>query len=238
MHVNKVSELFNRCVFLQTINVNDIIFNMFTYVEQVSIYSWMSWKFFIFRKLPANNQDFSEFREFPSKWKHCISLGGFQSNIYMSKLSYSAITQHYLAALPLSYSTLLHKDYNFHVEPASLFHWMQIYRVSHKKRNGGFSVACDLKVPYLFTSSYQATPAEENDTKIIKFDWVILILWPFVKTQSFSNFAWFLRPMSEGLCWEWPFIVVFWGSPLIRVNKRNTVQRDYPRHYNERLFPT
>ena len=44
-----------------------------------------------------------------------------------------------------------------------------IYRVSHKKRNGGFSVACDLKVPDLFTSSNQATPAEENDTKIIKF---------------------------------------------------------------------
>ena len=45
-----------------------------------------------------------------------------------------------------------------------------LYRVSHKKQNGGFSVACDLKVPYLFTSSNQATPAEENDTKIIKFD--------------------------------------------------------------------
>ena len=58
--------------------------------------------------------------------------------------------------------------------------------MSHKKRNGGFSVACDLKVPYIFTSSNQVTPAEENDTctKIIKFDWVILILWPFVKRQS------------------------------------------------------
>ena len=44
--------------------------------------------------------------------------------------------------------------------------------------------------------------------------------------------------MSEGLCWEWPSIVVFWGSPLIRVNKRNTVQRDSPKYYNERLFPT
>ena len=113
-----------------------------------------------------------------------------------------------------------------------------IYRVSHKKRNGGFSVACDLKVPYLSTSSNQATPAEENDTKIIKFDWVILILWPFVKTQSISKFARFLRPMSKGLCWEWPFIVVFWGSPLIHVSKRKAVQRDSPRHYNERLFPT
>ena len=116
--------------------------------------------------------------------------------------------------------------------------WISLYWVSQKKRNGGFSVPCKLKVLYLFTSLDQTSSAEENDTKIIKFDWVILILWPFVKTQSFSNFAWLLRPMSEGLCWEWPFIVVFWGSPLIRSNKKNTVQWDSPRHYNERLFPT
>ena len=44
---------------------------------------------------------------------------------------------------------------------------------------------------YLFTSLNQTSSAEENDIKIITFDWVILILWPFVKTQSFSNFAWF-----------------------------------------------
>ena len=36
---------------------------------------------------------------------------------------------------------------------------------------------------YLFTSLNQTSSAEENDTKIIKFDLVILILWPFVKTQ-------------------------------------------------------
>ena len=58
--------------------------------------------------------------------------------------------------------------------------------VSHKKRNGLFSVACNVKVPYLFTSPNQATPAEENDTKIIKFDCVILILWPFFKTVIFK----------------------------------------------------
>ena len=67
--------------------------------------------------------------------------------------------------------------------PFRMCHRTKLYRVSHKKWNSGFSVACDLKVPYLFTSSNQATPAEENDTKIIKFDWVILILWPIVKTQ-------------------------------------------------------
>ena len=119
-----------------------------------------------------------------------------------------------------------------------LSYFKGIYRVSHKKRNGGFSVACDLKVPYLFTSSNQATLAEENDTKIIKFDWVILILCPFVKTQSFSNFAWFLPPMSEGLCWEWPFIVVFWGSHWsvstkeTRFNRipQNIKMKGYSRH--------
>ena len=113
-----------------------------------------------------------------------------------------------------------------------------LYRVSQKKRNGGFSVPSELKVLYLFTSKDQTSSAEENDTKIIKFGWVVLILCPLLEMRSFINFAWYLRPMSEGLCWEWPFIVVFWGSPLIRVNKRNTVQWDSPKYYNERLFPT
>ena len=45
-----------------------------------------------------------------------------------------------------------------------------IYRVSQKKRNGGFSVPCELKVLYLFTSLNQTSSAEENDTKVIKFD--------------------------------------------------------------------
>ena len=38
-----------------------------------------------------------------------------------------------------------------------------------KKRNGGFSVPCKLKVLYLFTLLDKASSAEENDTKIIKF---------------------------------------------------------------------
>ena len=52
----------------------------------------------------------------------------------------------------------------------------------------------------------KASSAEENDTKIIKFGWVILILCPLLEIQSFSNFAWFLRPMSEELCREKPSI--------------------------------
>ena len=102
--------------------------------------------------------------------------------------------------------------------------------MSHKKRNGGFSVPCDLKVPYLFTTSNKTTSAEENDTKIIEIGWVILILWPLLK-QSFSNFTWFLRPMSKELCREGPFMWLFEGSPLIRVNKRNTVQQGSTKHY-------
>ena len=73
------------------------------------------------------------------------------------------------------------KDYNsFDVE---LKFYMQndvLYRVSQKKRNGGFSVPCELKVLYLFTSVGQTSSAEVNNTKIIKFAWVVLILWPFL----------------------------------------------------------
>ena len=39
-----------------------------------------------------------------------------------------------------------------------------IYRVSHKKRNGGFSVHCEQKVVNIFTSLYKVSSAEENDT--------------------------------------------------------------------------
>ena len=84
-----------------------------------------------------------------------------------------------------------------------------LYWVSQKKWNGGFSVPCDLKVSYSFTWLNRASSAEENDTKIIEFGWVILILYPFHERQSFSNFDWFLRPMSEALCREWPFIRCF-----------------------------
>ena len=51
-------------------------------------------------------------------------------------------------------------------------------------------------------------------TKVIEFGWVILILCPFLETQSLSHFAWFLRPMREELCREWPFIRCF-GEPIV-----------------------
>ena len=63
---------------------------------------------------------------------------------------------------------------------------------SRKSGTVDFSVHCELKVLYLFTSLDQTSSAEEIDTKIIKFGWVILILCPFLEIRSFSNFARFL----------------------------------------------
>ena len=40
----------------------------------------------------------------------------------------------------------------------------QLYRVSQKKRNGGFSVHCELKVLYIFMSLDSVSSAEENGT--------------------------------------------------------------------------
>ena len=84
-----------------------------------------------------------------------------------------------------------------------------------------------------FTSLDEASSAEENDTKIIKFGWVTLNLCPLLEIQSFSNFAWFLRPMSKALCLGKAFHKVFWGSPLIRGNKRNTDQWSATKHHME-----
>ena len=102
--------------------------------------------------------------------------------------------------------------------------------MTQKKRNGGFSVPYALKVLYIFTTLDKASSAEENDTKIIKFGGVILILNPFLDIQSFSNFAWFLPPMSEKLCRDKPSIMVVCGSPLIRVSFVATNQWASPKH--------
>ena len=65
-------------------------------------------------------------------------------------------------------------------------------------------------------------PQKRMIPKSFNFGWVILILCPFLEIRSFSNFARHLRPMSEELCREWPFIVVLCGMPIDQ-NKRNTV---------------
>ena len=82
------------------------------------------------------------------------------------------------------------------VQQRSWFHFVMLYRVSQKKRNGRFPVPCELKMSYFLTSLDKASSAvQENDTKIIKFGWVILNLCPFLQIQSFSNFA--------GFCDRW-----------------------------------
>ena len=78
------------------------------------------------------------------------------------------------------------------------------------------------------TSLDKASSAEENDTKIIKFGWVIWNLCPLLEIQSFSNFAWFLRPMSEELCrdkWYWSV-----ATKETRINglPQNTVWKALP----------
>ena len=64
------------------------------------------------------------------------------------------------------------------------------------------------------TSLNKASSAEDNDTKVSKFGWVILNLCPLLGIQSFSNFAWFLRPMSEELCRDKASIRCFWEAHI------------------------
>ena len=116
----------------------------------------------------------------------------------------------------------------------------ELYRVSHKKRNGGFSVACDLKVPYLFTSSNQATPAEENDTKIIKFEWVILIQWPFViKNTVIFKFCLIFVTDERRIMLGMAFHCCISGKPIDAVSTKETrfngipqgiIMKGYSRH--------
>ena len=77
---------------------------------------------------------------------------------------------------------------------------LTVYRVSQKKRNSGFWVPCRPKISSFLTSLDKTSSAEENDTTIVKFGWVILILCTHLEIQSFSNFAGFLGPMSEEFC--------------------------------------
>ena len=77
-----------------------------------------------------------------------------------------------------------------------------MYRVSPQKaeRQIFSTLRATFKSGIFFTSLVKASIADENDTKIIKFGWVSLLLCPFLEIQSLSNFAWFLRPMSVEFC--------------------------------------
>ena len=91
---------------------------------------------------------------------------------------------------------------------------------------------------YLLTSLAKASSAEENDTKIIKFGWVILKLCPLPEIKSFSNFAGFWRPMREELCRDKPSIrcpveahwSVFHLLPRINGLPQNTIMEGLSRH--------
>ena len=100
-----------------------------------------------------------------------------------------------------------------------------------------FSTLRTENVIYFFTSLYNALSEEENDTKIIKFGCVILILCQFFERQSFSNFAWYLRPISEELCREkpsiWCFVETHWSVFLLLPQINGLPQTPYGR-----LFPT
>ena len=105
-----------------------------------------------------------------------------------------------------------------------------------KKRNGGFSIPCELKVLCVYTSLDKASSAEENDAKINKSGWAILILCPFLEKQLFSNFAGFLRPMSEESCRDkpsiWCFVEAHWSvatkETLIKGLPQDTVWKVCP----------
>ena len=101
----------------------------------------------------------------------------------------------------------------------------QLYRMSQKKRNGGFSVHCELIVWYIFTPLDKASSAEENDTSIIKFCWVILILYDhFLKSGHFQLSLDFSERWTKNCGGTNLPYTVFCGSPLIRGMKRNTEQ--------------
>ena len=103
-------------------------------------------------------------------------------------------------------------------------HTQYLYTIPgvQKKVEWQIFIPCKLKVLYLFTLLDKASSAEENDTMIIKFGWVI---WIYADFLQYSNFQ-----ISLDFCDERRIVVgkvyhtALWRSPLIRGNKRNTYQ--------------
>ena len=105
-----------------------------------------------------------------------------------------------------------------------------------KKAERRISVPCELKVWYIFRLLDKASSAEENDNKIIQFGWVILNLCPLLEIQSFSNFAWFLRLMSEELCRDKASIRCF-GEAHWSVAAKETQINGLPQNTVWKAFP-
>ena len=91
----------------------------------------------------------------------------------------------------------------------------------------------DLKVWYSFSSWNKASFAEENDTKIIEFGWIILILCPFFNTVIFTFrliFATDDRRIVSGMA----FHMAFLGKPIDpchqnkRCKRKTGIWKAYP----------
>ena len=107
-----------------------------------------------------------------------------------------------------------------------------------KSGTSDFQYLASSKCHIVLTPLDKASSAEENDTKIIKFDWVILNLCPLLEIQSFSNFAWFLRPMSEELCRDKASIRCFGEAHWSVATKETRINMGFHKTPYGRLFPS
>ena len=64
------------------------------------------------------------------------------------------------------------------------------------------------------STTFKAFISEENDTKIIEFGWVILILFPFLERVIFK-FRLIFATNEQKIVSGKAFHMVFWWSPLI-----------------------
>ena len=111
----------------------------------------------------------------------------------------------------------------------------QLYCVSQKKAGtADFQYLAGQKCHFL-TSFDETSSAEENDAKIVKFDWVILNLCTLLEIQSFSNFAGFWGTDERRILAGQTIHMLSCGSPLFRVSFVATDQRASTKHRMEGL---
>ena len=66
-------------------------------------------------------------------------------------------------------------------------------RLGAVTENGWFSILCKWKLSHILIACERTFSPQKNDTNIVKFGSVILILWQFHESLSFSTF----RPFSH-----------------------------------------
>ena len=115
--------------------------------------------------------------------------------------------------------------------------WWNNYTACPKKSGtADFQYLAGKKCHIFLTSLDKTSSAKENDTRVVKFGWVILNLCTLLEIQSFSNFAGFLGPMSEEFCRDRQSIPcpveahcsVFLLLPRINGLPQNTVWKGCP----------